>query len=57
MELLLDLDILYKVTEGYSNKYSAGNELFKITTRLLEECGELAKKVNHFDWSKNPKIW
>ena len=45
----MDLDILYKLTEGYNNKYPSGNDIFKIATRLLEECGELAKEINHFE--------
>jgi NTP pyrophosphatase (non-canonical NTP hydrolase) len=43
------MDLLYKITIGYNKKYPSGNDPFKIATRLLEECGELAKEVNHFE--------
>ena len=45
----MDLDTLYKLTKGYSDKYPTGNDPFKISTRLLEEAGELAKEVNHHE--------
>ena len=45
----MDMDILYKLTRGYAIKYPNGNDPFKITTRLLEETGELAKEVNHHE--------
>lgn len=40
---------LYKIIQGLNKKYPEGNEPFKIVTRLAEECGELAKEVNHFE--------
>lgn len=45
----MDLDLLYKLTRGYNKKYPNGNDPFMITTRLLEEAGELAKEVNHHE--------
>lgn len=45
----MDFDVLYKLTEGYNSKYPTGNDPFKISTRLLEEAGELAKEVNHHE--------
>lgn len=45
----MDFDVLYKLAKGYSDKYPSGNDPFKITTRLLEEAGELAKEVNHHE--------
>lgn len=45
----MDLDLLYKLTRGYNEKYPKGNDPFKIGTRILEECGELAKEINHFE--------
>ena len=38
-------------SKGLSRRYPDGNEPFQIMTRLLEECGELAKEVNHFEGS------
>lgn len=39
----MDFDLLYKLAEGYTTKYSSGNDPFNISTRLLEEAGKLAK--------------
>jgi NTP pyrophosphatase (non-canonical NTP hydrolase) len=30
-------------------RFPDGNDPFRILTRLLEECGELAQQVNHFE--------
>jgi NTP pyrophosphatase (non-canonical NTP hydrolase) len=43
------LERLIAVTIGYSRKFPDGNEPFQMMTRLLEECGELAQQVNHFE--------
>jgi len=40
---------LYKIAKGLNKKYPEGNKPFQIITRLTEECGELAKEVNHFE--------
>lgn len=45
----MDFDTFYKLVKGYTIKYPSGNDPFKITTRLLEEAGELAKEVNHHE--------
>ena len=45
----MDLDIFYKLTKGYNDKYPFGNDPFKISTRILEEAGEFAKEVNHHE--------
>ena len=42
-------DTILKTVDGLNNKFPQGNEPFKIMTRLLEECGELAAEVNHFE--------
>jgi NTP pyrophosphatase (non-canonical NTP hydrolase) len=34
---------------GLSRRFPRGNEPYQIMTRLLEECGELAQQVNHFE--------
>ncbi|MDQ7793840.1 MAG: MazG nucleotide pyrophosphohydrolase domain-containing protein [bacterium] len=43
------LDRLWTVSEGITRRYPGGNHPFQIMTRLLEECGELAEQVNHFE--------
>lgn len=45
----MKLDKLYAVTLGLNRRFPGGNEPFQIMTRLLEESGELAKDVNHFE--------
>lgn len=45
------MDKLYLLAKGYTNRFPNGNEPYQITTRLLEECGEVASEVNHFEKS------
>lgn len=45
----MKLDKLYAITLGLNRRFPAGNEPFQMMTRLLEESGELAKDVNHFE--------
>lgn len=40
---------LAAVSAGYSRRFADGDEPFQLVTRLLEECGELAQQVNHFE--------
>jgi NTP pyrophosphatase (non-canonical NTP hydrolase) len=42
---------LLAVTQGYRQRFPAGDDPFQMMTRLLEECGELAQQVNHFEGS------
>ena len=44
-------DELLAITQGLNRRFSAGNDPFQMMTRLLEECGELAQQVNHFEGS------
>jgi len=37
------------ISVGLSRRFPDHNEPFQIMTRLLEECGELAEQVNHFE--------
>ena len=48
---------LYPVTHGLNRKFPNGNDPFQMMTRLLEEGGELAQMVNHFEGTgvKNEK--
>jgi len=43
MQRLLDVSV------GLSRRFPDHNGPFEIMTRLLEECGELAEQVNHFE--------
>jgi NTP pyrophosphatase (non-canonical NTP hydrolase) len=45
------MDKLYKLVEGANKRFPNGNEPFQMATRLLEECGEVASEVNHFERS------
>jgi NTP pyrophosphatase (non-canonical NTP hydrolase) len=40
---------LYKIAEALNVKFPDGINPFMIVTRLAEECGEVAAKVNHFE--------
>jgi caffeoyl-CoA O-methyltransferase len=46
------VDKLAAITGGYARRFPDGDEPFQIMTRLLEECGELAQQVNHFEGSR-----
>jgi NTP pyrophosphatase (non-canonical NTP hydrolase) len=43
------LNKLMLITEGLNRRFPEGNHPFQIATRLLEECGELAQAINHFE--------
>lgn len=43
------MDKLYNMVQGYFKRYPNGVEPFQMVTRLLEECGEVASEVNHFE--------
>lgn len=45
----MKLDKLYPITQGLNRRFPDGNDPFQIMTRLLEESGELAQMVNHFE--------
>lgn len=45
------MDKLYQLAKGYTNRFPDGNEPYRITARILEECGEVASEVNHFERS------
>lgn len=40
---------LLAVVHGLNRRFPEGNEPYKIMTGLLEESGELAQMVNHFE--------
>jgi NTP pyrophosphatase (non-canonical NTP hydrolase) len=45
------LKSLLTITRARNLHFPKGNDPFQIMTRLLEEGGELAQQVNHFDGS------
>ncbi len=42
---------LYEVAAGHTARFPNGNQPYQIITRILEECGEVASEVNHFEHS------
>jgi NTP pyrophosphatase (non-canonical NTP hydrolase) len=42
---------LLVITDGLNRRFPKGNDPFQIMTRLLEESGELAQMINHFEGS------
>jgi NTP pyrophosphatase (non-canonical NTP hydrolase) len=43
------LEALWAITHDLNRRFPAGNTPYQIMTRLLEEGGELAQQVNHFE--------
>lgn len=37
------------MARGMNRRFPDGNSPYQIMTRLLEECGEVASEVNHFE--------
>lgn len=50
-EEVIPIDRLYQLAKGYTKRFPNGNEPYQITARILEECGEVASEVNHFEKS------
>ena len=50
------MEKLYKMVEGYFKRFPKGVEPFQMVTRVLEECGEVASEVNHFEDSGVKRI-
>jgi NTP pyrophosphatase (non-canonical NTP hydrolase) len=45
------LDLVQSINRGFARKFPNGVGPYQIMTRLMEECGELAQQVNHFERS------
>lgn len=45
----MTMEKLFAITRGLNRRFPNGNHPFQIMTRLLEESGELAQMVNHFE--------
>jgi NTP pyrophosphatase (non-canonical NTP hydrolase) len=50
-------DKLFAICRGFNHRFPDGYNPYQMMTRLLEESGELAKEVSHFEGSgvKNEK--
>jgi NTP pyrophosphatase (non-canonical NTP hydrolase) len=47
--MTIDFEQVREVARGFSRRFPEGDDPFRMMTRLLEECGELAEQVNHFE--------
>lgn len=43
------LEKLFTISRGMNHRFPKGNDPFQMMTRLLEEGGELAQQINHFE--------
>ena len=43
------MEKLYKLAYGYNKRFPKGVEPFQMVTCLLEECGEVAAEINHWE--------
>lgn len=45
------MERLYQMVEASNRRFPEGVEPFQMATRLLEECGEVAAEINHWEGS------
>lgn len=45
------MERFYKMVEASNKRFPEGVEPFQMATRLLEECGEVAAEINHWEGS------
>lgn len=50
------LDKALLMAQGMNRRFPDGNSPYEIMTRLLEECGEVAAEVNHFENSGTKRL-
>ena len=43
------MEKLYLMAKGHTLRFPSGNDPFRICTRILEECGEVAQQVNQLE--------
>jgi NTP pyrophosphatase (non-canonical NTP hydrolase) len=48
---LKNMNRIYKINAGLRKVFPDSDKPFQVMTRLLEECGELAAEINHFEGS------
>jgi len=49
--MTIDFTQLLAMTRGFGQRFPDSADPFQMMTRLLEECGELAQQINHFEGS------
>ena len=47
----MNIDSFYKMVEASNKRFPEGVQPYQMATRLLEECGEVAAEVNHWEGS------
>jgi len=47
----VNIDSFYKMVEASNKRFPEGVQPYQMATRLLEECGEVAAEVNHWEGS------
>ena len=50
-EIAVDIDSFYKLVEASNKRFPEGVRPYQMATRLLEECGEVAAEINHWEGS------
>lgn len=50
------MEKLFQLARYYTMQFLDGNKPYQIATRILEECGEVAQQVNHFESSGVKRI-
>lgn len=50
------MEKLFQLAHYYTMQFPDGNQPYQIVTRILEECGEVASEVNHFESSGVKRI-
>ncbi len=45
------MDRFYKMAEAANKRFPEGIDPYQMATRLMEECGEVAKEINHWEGS------
>jgi len=43
------MEKFYKLAEGANKRFPEGDDPFKMASFLLEECGEVAAEINHWE--------
>ena len=43
------MDKFYQIAKGLTKRFPEGEEPYQMATRLLEECGEVAAEINHWE--------
>ncbi len=43
------MERFYQMVEASNKRFPKGVEPYQMATRLLEECGEVAKEINHWE--------